>query len=462
MPRGGFRVTTEGQESGAAVSVVVVGAGLAGLGAAWALRRAGCQVAVIEKRSEAGGRRRAERTEGFHLERSLDVLRTHDATLVSWIRDSGAGDDLLPLRPVLPALGAIGSDARSVDMSSMRGLARLPGVGIFGARRLLRLPRLMRRYRALLDSDRPEQAARLDFRSAEDFARLYLGDALCENYVAPLCAGKMLGDPSELSRVSFLLEYERARAGREAIARRGLSQALQAAAENCEVALRVEARKLRFEGGQVSLQLAHSGEEASALRADAVIVTSAPDEALRLLGDQASPAERDYLRQVEMAPTSLLAVALERATVGAPQLVRMPSSSDSPLQEVLIEPGGADGRAPNGFGVATVVATSRFARAAEGANDEVVEKELLAAFERLMPNAPVRFVRLARGSKEIPSFEVGAYRALERFRRVQRDLRAQGRRVYFAGDYLGGVGATETLATGLRAADQVKSDLGIR
>ena len=448
--------------SGVAPSVVVVGAGIAGLGAAWSLRRAGYRVAVIERRSQAGGRRRSERVEGFQLERSLDLLRTDDAELVSWIRDGGAGDDLLPLRPVLPSLATAGGEPRSVDASSLLGLSRLEGVGLLGVRKALRLPRLMRRYRPLLDRARPERAASLDFRSCADFARLYLGEPLHQSFVAPLVAGRALGDPEELSRVAFLLEYERSLTGREAIARRGLSQALQAAAEKCEVALRVEATAIASDERGVAVRVVRTKgdvREERTVRADAVVLATGPDDASSLLGSEASPAERDLLSGVAMRPTALLAIALERATVGAPQLVRVPAASSSPLQEVLVEPGGPDGRAPNGFGVATAVATLHFAESAQGANDEVVEKELLAAFERVLPRAPVRFARLARGAAEVPAFDVGAYRALERFRRVQRDRRAQGRRIYFAGDWLGGVGAAEALATGVRAAQQLQGDV---
>jgi hypothetical protein len=68
----------------------------------------------------------------------------------------------------------------------------------------------------------------------------------------------------------------------------------------------------------------------------------------------------------------------------------------------------------------------------------VVEKELLGAFERYFPGArrAVLTSHLARVERSRPRFDVGRYRALERFQRVQRDLRSRGRRLYFANDYL--------------------------
>ena len=49
-------------------SVIVVGAGLAGLSCAWKLRRSGHEVEVLEARSRPGGRTQSEIREGFTLE----------------------------------------------------------------------------------------------------------------------------------------------------------------------------------------------------------------------------------------------------------------------------------------------------------------------------------------------------------------------------------------------------------
>ena len=49
-------------------SIVVVGAGFAGLSCAWKLRRAGHEVEVLEARLLPGGRTRSEIRDGFTLE----------------------------------------------------------------------------------------------------------------------------------------------------------------------------------------------------------------------------------------------------------------------------------------------------------------------------------------------------------------------------------------------------------
>lgn len=58
------------------VDAVIVGAGLAGLSAAGALRRAGRTVLVLEAQDGVGGRVRSDRVDGFTLDRGFQVLLT--------------------------------------------------------------------------------------------------------------------------------------------------------------------------------------------------------------------------------------------------------------------------------------------------------------------------------------------------------------------------------------------------
>ena len=81
-------------------SVIVVGAGLAGIAAAWRLSRRGLQVALLERETLVGGRAGALRQEGFVLEAIPPVLSPGDHRLLAWIDEVGMRDELLPLRPL--------------------------------------------------------------------------------------------------------------------------------------------------------------------------------------------------------------------------------------------------------------------------------------------------------------------------------------------------------------------------
>jgi oxygen-dependent protoporphyrinogen oxidase len=457
-----------GSES--SLRVVVVGAGLAGLGAAWRLAREGCDVVLLERETRVGGRTLGTSAAGFALDHRVALLSSADRNLLGWIGELGLGDELLPLRTV--ELGQLQRGrVHAIDPRGLAGIARLPGVGLRDWARLPRLPRLMNRYRPLLHPEAPERAASLDFRSAADFGDLYFGKSLFERWIAPTLTSSYLSDERELSRVAFLLEWIGGREGAAipGIAHAGLHAVAEAAAaeltvrHGCEVK-RVEARgsggfQVHWRAGSDVSTVDHIETDQS-LEADAVVVATAAPTAGRIVASLSSPAERDFLEAVRYSPSLTLGVALDRPLTAVPQHVRIAHADGWPIEHYLLEPGTGDRRAPAGCGLVTLAATERFTLAHSNVADDVVEKALLAALERIYPRlrAVLRFTQLARCASSVPLFHVGAYRALERFQRVQVDRRSLGRRLYFAGDHLCGPRPESTLASGFRAARALLAD----
>ena len=134
-----------------------------------------------------------------------------------------------------------------------------------------------------------------------------------------------------------------------------------------------------------------------------------------------------------------------------------------PAAIVAIEPGGEGAPAPEGKELALVVANDWWSRAHLEAPDEIIAKDLVGLLQRLHPgcSSAVSFATVRRHRQAYPRFDVGRYREIARFLRLQRELRAGGRRLYFAGDYLAGPSLEGAVTSGFRAADQVLSDFGI-
>ena len=186
--------------------VAVIGAGLAGLAAAHELRKGGFAVAVFERESVAGGRARSGDHEGFPIEPLSPVVSSADHELLQFIAEVGARDALLPIRPVLTAVLHRGKSVE-VDPRRLRDFARMPGVSFREAMRLVRLPRLLRRYGEQLALDAPEAGADLDDRSLADFGRLYFGPSVVDRWMGPFVTSHSLGDPEQTSRVHFLRRH---------------------------------------------------------------------------------------------------------------------------------------------------------------------------------------------------------------------------------------------------------------
>jgi protoporphyrinogen/coproporphyrinogen III oxidase len=443
--------------SGGERHVVVIGAGLAGLAAAWRLARSGLGVTLLERASRPGGRAAVHREEGFTLEALPAPLTDRDRHLLDWIDEVGLRDELLPLRPVVTSI-ARGGSLREVDLRGLADVRKLPGVRLRDALRLVRLPRLLARYGARIDLEAPERAAELDDRSLVDFGRLYFGPSVVERWMAPRLLSRAPGEPAEMSRVQFLHDYRTRGHARPGLLRGVLGDVAERAAAQLEVRLGVEVATIEDRGARGVRVLTRGGT----VEADAAVVATDAQDAGRLAGAALTLAERDGLARVRYAAAVTVAAALVRPLGPRPSCIAVPAVEGSALGTAWIEPGLRGGRAPEGRGLALLCAAPGFARSQLGASDDALAKDLLDALDALRPGAAraVQFARVLRVRRAAPRFDVGRYREIARFQRVQADRRAAGRRIYFAGDWLVHPTPEGALVSALHAVAALRADLG--
>jgi protoporphyrinogen oxidase len=435
----------------------VIGAGLAGLGAAWRLSRLGLDVRVLERAARAGGRAAGETFEGFRFEPAGALLSGADRELLAWTDELGLRDELLPLRPAVLAQVFRGRVV-AVDPRGLFGIAAIPGVRRLHAARLVRLPRLLARYAHALEHAAPELAAPLDDRSLADFGRLYFGDTVTSRWMAPLVGP--LGESPDTSRALFLRRHHAQAAELVGLPRAPLAELADAAAARLPVQTGTEAERIEpLAAGGLRVHTRERGRERP-FEAEAVVVATAAPEAARIADAVVCGAEREALARVRYAPQLGLALGLRRALHPHPQCISVPRSEAGPLARIVLEPGVAGGRVPAGLGLAQIEATAEFAAAAQSAPDDALAKELQEAFEGLLAGArgATAWRRLFRTARATPCFDVGRYREIARFERIQEDQRRAGRRVYFAGDYLMDPSWNGALLSGQRAARALHAD----
>jgi len=187
------------------IDVAIVGGGIAGLTAAYALTRGGRSVAVFEASPRAGGLIRTERANGFTIEAGPDSLLASKPAGLELVRELGLGADVIHVRTP----GAF--------VLRGRRLFQLPSHSLLGlplSRRALMVYQLLPRQARLRLAREPQVPRR---RSAEDesvasFFRRRFGRDTVGLIAQPLLGGIHAGNIEELSMASLfprLVELER-------------------------------------------------------------------------------------------------------------------------------------------------------------------------------------------------------------------------------------------------------------
>jgi oxygen-dependent protoporphyrinogen oxidase len=182
--------------------ILVVGAGIAGLSAAFRLQQAGYDVSVLESTSHVGGRMWTDEVDGFRIDTGAAMLPDSYHQMRRLIRDAGLTQDVVPSGDVYGFLrgGRIHRFGKHVPLDLLT-------TKLLSARSKLRLLRLAADTRRLGD--------RIDFRDltrapeADESCIAYtdrrLNEELFDYLIEPLSTNYYFAPPEELSMTHVYL-----------------------------------------------------------------------------------------------------------------------------------------------------------------------------------------------------------------------------------------------------------------
>jgi protoporphyrinogen/coproporphyrinogen III oxidase len=175
------------------VDVVVVGAGISGLAAAYELRKRHARVLVIDRSGQAGGVIQTERVAGFVIDGGPDSLLVQKPAALALCDEIGLAGRLVPTKP-----------PRTAYILRNSTLHPLPGASVLGfptrARPMLRSRLFSWPAKARMGAEwfLPRQPGRVD-ESIASFVRRRFGNEAVTYIAEPLLAGIHAGDVERLS-----------------------------------------------------------------------------------------------------------------------------------------------------------------------------------------------------------------------------------------------------------------------
>lgn len=461
-------------------TVLVVGAGITGLSAAWEAMRAGAGVTLVEASSQVGGKVRTERLDGFVIEHGPDSFVSYRPAALGLINDLRMAGEVITV-----------GGSRAVHLRADGRLLPLPdGMGMVLPTRMgpfVTTPILSWRdkARAGLDLVLPRRLDAADT-SAGAFLRARLGDGVVDRFAQPLIGGIYGAGVDELSLDAVLptlrtseqehrsLMVASLRQGRDARRRardsgapapgspfRSLRSGLGALPERLEADLRAGGADIRLGTRVARLERDSTGASAtfsdgSVERFDAVVLAVGA-AAMADLVETVAPAAAQALRAIPHSTTTLVTLAYPSgAFASVPTTQGWLEADEAPISGVTISSNKWAGRAPEGVVLLRAFVPQRRGPLAMAPDDEVLGVVTAHVAPILGIDGQPALTRVTRWTQAMPTYTVGH---LDRVSAVEAAL-ADVPGWHAAGSALHGVGVPECIADGRRVAREAVAGVG--
>lgn len=435
--------------------VIVVGAGAAGVSAAFWLRRAGVSVRVLERGNQVGGRVRTVARDGFRFDVSAGALPTTYAAMLRLIDAVGARGEIEPRGAVIGALrdGQVHRIARRNPLTFLSA-RHIPARDKASLWRLGR--DLAKAYRSINYTDLGS-AAHLDTRTMHDYCVANYPDSVRENLLEPITRALLLTEPEQSSVVDLFAACRSLLvAGHIVTHPAGLGFFLDRAAAELDIRLNAQVEEVRTQAdGRVQVRWSENDQPHEST-VDGVVLAVPAGAAVEMYPDL-DPARRKYLDNLRYSTSIVVSLGVEPAPDEKASMVLIPRDLEPDLCVVGLGHNLAPGRAPAGTGILTAYWMTDWSTRHYGDSDDEVVAATRATINRLLPGWAdrVRASHVARWNPALVASEVGTYAGLVDFH-AHADPAA---RIQLAGDYHAQTSVNASIAAGERAATDLARTL---
>lgn len=411
-------------------SVVVVGAGIAGLTAAYCLSKLGVDVTVLEASERVGGRMSTDRRDSYLIDRGAQFLSDGYSVICELISELGLAQHLSR------ASGWTGTVRRG---TIRRTNARYPWTvatsGLLSWRDTLRMARatvsLVRRTQHLPLNDYSKWHTLDDGDAAEWIAASFGGDVL-EYVFEPVLEGFYFQAPEQMSRAwpAVVWNFGARRKPITALAG-GIGCLPEALARKVEVHLATPAEAIEITRSGVRVTT-----PAGSVQADHVVLATIASVARQLYAPEHDVEKRllhtDYSASINISfaiPEGVSTAKLPKDIYG----LLIPRRERQVIAAIGIESRKCKHYVPRGELLNVMLSGSAGSRLLRAPEEQVLA-EVLPELQRYFPGIDrrIEFAHFSRWAQAEPRSPVGRSRDLQQYRQLWH----RGMKVILAGDYM--------------------------
>jgi len=433
--------------------VIVIGGGIAGLGAAVRLKDRGLEPLVLEAESRVGGRMTTDRVNGFVVDRGVTLFGNAFGSMRALVKRLSLsalvckGKFSVGIQDAAGCRGYRGG--RFEDLLLDRGISwrgRLASVR-FGLDLFLHHRALVHGFSTLADS--------LDGEDARTYFRRIGGEEVFDRIFLPGLNGPVGGAVDTSSRVILMQVLWNLLVRGQWNLTDGVDRIPEAAASQVKVLTEARALHVEQSGSAVQVEAEVKGKPQT-FRARAAIF-ALPGQLVPAICPELPEETRATLARTQYSRIANAAVALSKPPE-TPYAGYAFTEDVVPGAEIEMEHLRAPNRCPAGTGMAGVFLWDTPRRKRLDVDDESLKQQASDVVEQNFPECrgKVLFVHLVRWNVGIAQFPPGRLREMTALRK---QLATSNSPFDLCGDYLDGLSSEGALRTGEEAAERTARKL---
>lgn len=436
--------------------VVVIGAGLCGLTAAYRLKQAGFSPVLLDRNHYVGGRTRTHTENGFVMDQGACLFPSSYKEAMALSHELGLRHRMHPVRALSTVETGKGSYIFDMDRP-LRSILCTPGLGLIDTLSLMRLLPPLLKYWTRLRFDDLSGAVGADIESAKAFCLKRITRKAYDLLINPTLRSIFAVNGDQISAATMLWILKGFSGGRMQAFEGGMQTLANTIRIQLDVRTGHQVNSIRRTERGVSIHAEVDGV-AQTIEADYCIVATDGKDLQRLYGHALTERQNRFLSDLIYMPLKMITFQLSKRPETDALIVQVLEAADPDVCIVMLDHHFCFDRAPAGKGALSFLGMFDWQmRMADRPDDEciadarervcrylpILKTEEVAAFMTPWPRGaligPVGFVRQLAGFVE--------------------DMQ-QDRRVFYAGDYLSQTCVNTAVATANGVARRLMKSAG--